>query len=141
MTHRRYAACSGQAFLASSGGIRVLGREGRRSRDTQGRLGLMRHRLGLDSREKLGRKVRGQALNDVKEFQDFLLTQGINLVVQQFDFEFRLHIDSVVVFCVPAVNLGLTVLAHHDDGRCITGHAADMAESTQMTQSRHWLSN
>jgi len=79
----------------------------------------MRHRLGLDSRDKLGRKVRGQVLNDVKELQDFLLTQGVNLVVQQFDFEFSLHIYSVVVFCVPAVNLGLTVLAHHDDRCCV----------------------
>jgi hypothetical protein len=30
-----------------------------------------------------------------------------------------LHIYSVVVFCVPAINLGLAVLAHHDDGRCV----------------------
>ena len=29
-------------------------------------LGLMRHRFGLDCRDKLGRKVRGQTLNDVE---------------------------------------------------------------------------
>jgi hypothetical protein len=48
-----------------------------------------------------------------------LLTQGIDLVVQQFDFEFRLHVYPAVVFCVSAVNFGLTILTHHDDGRRI----------------------
>jgi hypothetical protein len=28
----------------------------------------MRHRFGLDSRDKLGRKVRGQTLNDVESW-------------------------------------------------------------------------
>lgn len=39
-----------------------------RSSDKQGRhhLGLTRHRFGLDSRDKFGRKVRGQTLNDVE---------------------------------------------------------------------------
>ena len=44
-------------------------------------------RFGLDGGDKLGRKVSGQTLNDVEQLQDFLLTQGFNLVVQQFDFE------------------------------------------------------
>jgi hypothetical protein len=61
----------------------------------------------------------GQTLNDVQELQDFLLPHGINLVVQQFYFKFRLHIYAVVVLCVPAVYFGLAVLAHHDDGRCV----------------------
>ena len=43
---------------------------------------LARHRFGLDSRNKLGRKVSGQTLNDVEQLQDFLLAQGVNLVVQ-----------------------------------------------------------
>ena len=41
--------------------------------------------------------------------------------VQQFDFEFSFHIYSVIVFCMPAVNFGLTILTHHDDGRCVGG--------------------
>jgi hypothetical protein len=77
--------------------------------------------FGLDSRDKVRCKVRGQALNDVNELQDFLLAQGVNLVVQQFDFEFRLDVYSVVVFCVLTINLRLTVLAHHDDRRRIGG--------------------
>jgi hypothetical protein len=52
---------------------------------------------------------------------DFFFSQGVNLVVKQFDFKFRLHVYPIVVFCVSAVNLGLTVLAHHDDGRSVGG--------------------
>jgi len=54
----------------------------------------------LDCRDEFGRKMCGQTLNDVQELQDFLLPQGINLVVQQFYFKFRLHIYAVVVLCV-----------------------------------------
>lgn len=45
---------------------RMLGQQ--RSSDKLGRhhLGLTRHRFSLDSRDKLGRKVRGQTLNDVQ---------------------------------------------------------------------------
>ncbi len=78
-------------------------------------------RLALDRHDKLRRKMCGQALNDIEELHDFLLAQGVNLVVQQFDFKFRLHIYPVVVLCVPAVNFGLAVLAHHNDGRCVGG--------------------
>jgi hypothetical protein len=63
-------------------------------------------RFGLNGRDKLGCKVRGQTLNDVEQLQDFLLTQGFNLVVQQFDFELSLQIYFAVVLCVSAVNLG-----------------------------------
>ena len=81
----------------------------------------MRNHFNLDGRNNFGRKVRGQALNDVKELQDFLLPHGINLVVQQLDFELHLHINPVVVLCILAVDFRLTILAHHNDGRCIGG--------------------
>ena len=39
--------------------------------------------------------------------------------MEQFDFELRLDVDPVVMFGMPAIDLGLAVLAHHDDRRCI----------------------
>ena len=66
-----------------------------------------------------GARCADKALNDIDEFQDFLLPQGIDLAVQQFDFEFCLHIDPVVMFRVPTIDFRLTVLAHHDDRRRI----------------------
>ena len=40
--------------------------------------------LGRDGSDQLRGEVRRQALNDVGELQDFLLTQGVEFVVQQF---------------------------------------------------------
>ena len=60
-----------------------------------------------------------QALDDAEELDDFPLPQRVDLAVQQFDFQFRLHIDTVIMLGVSAVDLRLSILAHHDDGRCI----------------------
>jgi hypothetical protein len=78
-----------------------------------------RRRLGLDCRNQFGRKMRGQALNDIKQLDDFPLPQRVDLVVQQFDFQFRLHIDPLIMQCTPAVDFRLSILAHQDDRRCI----------------------
>src|SRR4051812_2329191 len=52
-----------------------------------------------------GREGCRQALDDVGQLEVFLLTRGINFVVQQFDLEFRLHFDAVIVPRVPPVYL------------------------------------
>ena len=70
---------------------------------------------------EVGREVRGQALDNPDQPKDFLLAQGVDLVVEELDFQFRFYIDPIVVFRVPAIDLGLAVLAHHDDRRGIGG--------------------
>ena len=73
-------------------------------------------RLGLNCSNQLGREMGGQALDDAQELHDLLLAQCVNFVVQQFDFQFRFHIYSIIVKGVPAIDLRLPVLTHHDDG-------------------------
>lgn len=73
------------------------------------------------SGDKLRREMCRQPLDDVGEPDDLLFAQGVDLVMEQLDFELRLDVDAVVVFCVFAVDLRLPVLAHHDDGRGIGG--------------------
>jgi hypothetical protein len=57
--------------------------------------------------------VRGYPLDDVDELQDFPLSQGVDLVVQQFDFEFCLHIDPTIMFCMSTIGFGIFRIVPH----------------------------
>ena len=77
---------------------------------------LSQGRLGFNFSNELGCKMGEQALNDAQELHEFLLAQCVDFVVQQFDFKFCLYIYSIIVTGVPAIDLRLPVLTHHDDG-------------------------
>ena len=47
--------------------------------------------------------MQGQPLDDCGEAQYFLLAQGIDLGMQQLDFQFRLLVDAVIRFGVAPV--------------------------------------
>jgi hypothetical protein len=69
--------------------------------------------FGFDGFDKPRRQVCGQALNDIDKLQDLLLSESVNLVVQQFDFEFCLHIDPTIMFCMSTIGLGVFRIVPH----------------------------
>jgi hypothetical protein len=71
--------------------------------------------------------VRGRLLLQLGQHHDGLgelqdpLAELVDLLVQQFYLEFRLHVDAVVLLSGLAINVLLPVLAHHDNRRRVGG--------------------
>ena len=62
-------------------------------------------------------ELRRQVFHRGGEGTDLLFAHPVDLLVQELDFEFGFDVDLVVVGRLLAVDLGLSVLAHHDGGR------------------------
>src|SRR4051812_933840 len=61
----------------------------------------------------------GQPFDRLGEGEDLPLPQFVDLLVEQLDLELRLGIDLVILLGLQPVDVGLAVLAHHDEGRGI----------------------
>src|SRR4051794_3592384 len=62
-----------------------------------------------------------QLLYSVSEIQNLDLAQLINLLMQELDLEFGLDIDLIIILGRLAINVLLSILAHHDEGCRIGG--------------------
>src|SRR6185312_125972 len=60
-----------------------------------------------------------EILDRLRQLQHLGFAQPIDLLMQQLDLELGLDVDLVVVFCLLAIDVLLSVLAHHDEGRGI----------------------